>query len=487
MSVLRLENVSKTHRDQPLFSDVTLSIQAGDRIGLIGANGCGKSTLLRVLAGTEAPDQGRRILARGATVGFLTQDPELDPGQTVRQAVYFYQREALERLSAYEAACAQLSREDSDPSRRAVDRLFAECEQLGVWHLETRVQVVLSRLGLGRLQQPVEDLSGGQRKRVAMARVLVQQPDLLLLDEPTNHLDTDSIAWLEATLADYPGALVVVTHDRYFLDAATNHTLELDRGRLVAFTGNYAAYLEKKLTQAELEAASEDKRRNLLRRELEWLRRGPKARATKQKARIERARELMDDEGPGPPRQLDIPFGGRRLGKKVLELEAVSKSFDGKPVIAGFSYKMGRGDRLGFVGPNGSGKTTLLRLMAGRLEPDSGAVEMGPTVVPGFFGQEVEPLHPEEKAIQAVREVAEALPGADGRLISAAQLMERFLFSGRLQHTPVGKLSGGERRRLELLRVLMGNPNVLFLDEPTNDLDIPTLERLEDYLEDFPG
>ncbi|MCE7874406.1 ABC transporter ATP-binding protein, partial [bacterium CPR1] len=445
MSLLRLEKVHKTYRDEPVLDEVTLSLEPRDRVGLIGVNGCGKSTLLRIMAGSEAPDRGQRILGKDVVVGYLPQQPELTAGLTVRQAVFASQSEALERLQAYTRAC---ERQD-DPAR--VDRLFAECERLGVFELETRAQVVLGRLGLAAVEGPVEQLSGGQRKRVALAQALVQQPDVLLLDEPTNHLDTESIAWLELTLRDYPGALALVTHDRYFLDTATNRTIELERGKLTAYQGNYAAFLEKKLALAELEAASESKR-------------GPKARATKQKARVERAEELIEARPDGPRKTLDISLGSRRLGKKILELDNLS--FRG--LFRNFSYKLKPGDRLGFVGPNGCGKTTLLDVMAGILASDTGTVERGPTVALGYFAQETRSFDPEQKALDVVREVAEVIPTTDGRELSAAAMMERFLFPGRLQHTPVGKLSGGERRRLELLCVLMGNPNLLFLDEPTN-------------------
>lgn len=475
MSLIRLEKIHKSYRDEPVLDEVTVTLEPKDRVGLIGVNGCGKTTLLRIMGGVESADRGQRSVSRDAVVGYLAQQPDLTPGQTVREAVYAYQREALERLEAYTRAAAA-----QDPQS---DKLFAECERLGVWELQTRVQVVLGRLGLAQVDQPVDQLSGGQRKRVALAQVLVQQPDVLLLDEPTNHLDTESIAWLETTLKDYPGALAVVTHDRYFLDAVTNRTLELDRGVLTGYTGNYAAFLEKKLALMELEAASEVKRQNLMRRELEWLKRGPKARATKQKARVERARELLDTEVAGPARKMDISLGSRRLGKKILELEKVGV----RDLFRNFSYQLKPGDRLGFVGPNGCGKTTMLNVMAGRLEPDAGSAVLGPTVVLGFYAQETRDFHPEMKALDVVREVGESIPTTDGRVLTAAAMMERFLFPGRLQHTPVSRLSGGERRRLELLCVLMDNPNLLFLDEPTNDLDIPTLERLEEYLDDFPG
>ncbi len=477
MSLLRLEKIHKTYRDEPVLDEVTLSLEPRDRVGLIGVNGCGKSTLLRILAGVETPDRGQRILGRDVVVGYLPQQPELTPGLTVRQAIYASQKDALDRLQAYTEACER----QEDPAR--VDRLFAECERMGVFELETRAQVVLGRLGLAAVEGPVDQLSGGQRKRVALAQALVQQPDVLLLDEPTNHLDTESIAWLELTLRDYPGALALVTHDRYFLDTATNRTIELERGKLTAYTGNYAAFLEKKLALAELEAASESKRQNLMRRELEWLKRGPKARATKQKARVERAEELVENRPDQARKTLDISLGSRRLGKKILELEGIAC----RGLFRNFSYQLKPGDRLGFVGPNGCGKTTLLEVMAGRLDPEAGTVERGSTVALGYFAQETRTFNPEQKALEVVREVAEVIPTTDGRELSAAAMMERFLFPGRLQHTPVGKLSGGERRRLELLCVLMGNPNLLLLDEPTNDLDIPTLERLEEYLDDFPG
>jgi len=347
--------------------------------------------------------------------------------------------------------------------------------------------VAITQLGLGALRdQPIDKLSGGQRRRVALAQALTRQPDVLLLDEPTNHLDTDSIDWLEGYLRGYAGAVVMVTHDRYFLDRITSRTLEIEEGRVTCYQGNYARYLEKKSELQELAEASAAKRANLWRRELEWLRRGPRARATKQKARIERAYELQPEYEKAQG-GLEIGLGSQRLGKKVLEVKGISKSFGDKRLLEKFDFILEPGERLGIVGPNGSGKTTLLEILAGRLQPDSGTVEVGTTVKLGYFDQENRELDPNQKVIDSLREVAESIPLANGEVLTASQMLERFLFSGRLQHTLVGKLSGGERRRLYLLQVLMSNPNLLFLDEPSNDLDIPTLSCLEDYLDNYPG
>lgn len=480
MTILRLEGLARQIQGQQLFQDVDLSIEDGDRLGVIGLNGSGKSTLLRTIAGLLEPDSGSVWVADGYRVGYLSQEPELPAEQTVLQVVYLGHSEVLAIWDEYQEACAA-----SDLSR--MSRLQAELEHHDFFHLQTRAEVVVQHLGLAsQAHSRMATLSGGQRRRVALAQLLVQQPDVLLLDEPTNHLDTDSIDWLEGYLRSYSGAVLMVTHDRYFLDRITTRTLEIEGGRVTAYLGNYARYLEKKAELQEQAEATAAKRANLWRRELEWLRRGPRARATKQKARIERAEALR----PGEQEQktdLSIELGTARLGKKVLEARGLSKAFGDRSLLRGFDFTLEPGARIGIVGPNGSGKTTLLELLSGRLEPDSGTVEIGSTVKLGYFDQESRALNPEQKVLDSLRDVAESIPLKDGSVITASQMLERFLFSGRLQHTLVGKLSGGERRRLYLLQVLMGNPNVLFLDEPSNDLDIPTLSCLEDYLDSFPG
>jgi ATP-binding cassette subfamily F protein uup len=478
--MLRLEGVSKQIQGQTLFAGVDLVLQAGDRLGVIGVNGCGKSTLLKILGGLVDQDQGTRWVADGYSVGYLPQAPTVDGQLTVQEAVYQAQSEIVELWHEYQRIC-----EDPGDLRR-LGEVQGQLEQAGFFQLQVRADVAIQQLGLAHLDQPLERLSGGQRRRVALAQVLTRQPDLLLLDEPTNHLDTDSIDWLEGYLRGYSGAVVMVTHDRYFLDRITSRTLEIEEGRVTCYQGNYARYLEKKAELREQAEASESKRANLWRRELEWLRRGPRARATKQKARIERAYELQP-EAQQKQAGLEIGLGSQRLGRKVLEVKGLSKSFGDVRILRNFDFSLEPGTRLGVIGPNGSGKTTLLEMFSGRLAPDAGTVEMGSTVRLGYFDQENRQLDPDQKVIDSLREVAESIPLANGMVLTAAQMLERFLFSGRLQHTLVGKLSGGERRRLYLLQVLMSNPNLLFLDEPSNDLDIPTLSCLEDYLDNFPG
>ncbi len=475
--MLRLEGIAKQLQGQTLFENVDLTLQAGDRLGVIGVNGCGKSTFLKVIAGLVEPDQGSIWVADGYRVGYLPQAPQVDGSLLVADAVYQAQAEVLELWHEYERVA------EAGQNMRRLGELQQELERNGFFELQVRADIAMTQLGLGPLRDtPIDKLSGGQRRRVALAQALTRQPDVLLLDEPTNHLDTDSIDWLEGYLRGYAGAVVMVTHDRYFLDRITSRTLEIEEGQVTCYQGNYARYLEKKSELQELAEASAAKRANLWRRELEWLRRGPRARATKQKARIERAYELQP-EYQKKQDGLEIGLGSARLGKKVLVAEGLSKW----KLFQNFELVLEPGERLGIVGPNGSGKTTLLEILAGRLQPDSGTVEMGSTVKLGYFDQENRELDPNMKVIDSLREVAESIPLANGEVLTAAQMLERFLFSGRLQHTLVGHLSGGERRRLYLLQILMGNPNVLFLDEPSNDLDIPTLSCLEDYLDQFTG
>ena len=366
-------------------------------------------------------------------------------------------------------------------------KLAHQLEASGAWDMETNAKTVLTQLGITDTGERMESLSGGQRKRVALAKALVARPDLLLLDEPTNHLDADTIAWLETYLARYAGTLLLVTHDRYFLDRVTTRILEIDRSSVQSFAGNYAYYVEKKEEQEAQLSAANAKREALLRRELAWLRRGAKARTTKQKARVGRAEELKQQPVERAKSQLDISVGFSRMGKKILELDAVSKSYGDLKVIEGFSYSLKRSDRIGVIGPNGSGKTTLLEIITGGVEPDAGHVERGQTIVIGYYDQENRELNGAERVIDYIREVAEKIETADGQVITASQMLEKFLFPPSMQYDLIERLSGGERRRLYLLRVLMSAPNILLLDEPTNDLDIQTLVRLEDYLDSFPG
>ncbi|MEW9698807.1 ABC-F family ATP-binding cassette domain-containing protein [Paenibacillus sp. SI8] len=489
MNILNALNITKTYGDKVLFDDISFTVNEKQRIGLIGVNGTGKSTLLKLLAGLETADRGKLTHANHFRVEYLPQNPEFDPNSTVLEQVFHGETPLMQTLRDYERALAELELDAASEKKQT--RLFnaqQRMEEHGAWEASTTAKTVLTRLGISDFDKPVGQLSGGQRKRVAMARVLIQPADLLILDEPTNHIDNETAMWLEEFLGKWRGALLLVTHDRYFLERVTNRILELDRGKIYSYEGNYEAFLEKKAERMESEAASEDKRQNLLRRELAWLRRGAKARTTKQKARIQRAEDLRDRKVDGPGEKLDMALAGSRLGKKVMELEAITKGYtSGKPLISGFSYIVMPNDRLGIIGPNGSGKSTLLNMLAGRIQPDSGTIETGQTVKLAYYTQENVEMDEKMRVIEYIKEAAEQIRTSDGETISASQMLERFLFSPTLQWSPIGKLSGGERRRLYLLRTLMGEPNVLLLDEPTNDLDIQTLTILEDYLEQFPG
>ncbi|MFY0545966.1 ATP-binding cassette domain-containing protein [Brevibacillus sp. H7] len=488
MNILTAEQLSKSVGEKVLFDQISFHIAEQQRIGLIGVNGTGKSTLLKIVAGIEQPDSGKVIHANRFHVEYLPQQPEFLDDSTVLEQVFYGDSPLMHLLREYEQALADLQCKPDDTKKQ--ERLFAlqnRMDAADAWEASTQAKAVLTRLGIRDYTRPVGQLSGGQRKRVAMARALIQPADLLILDEPTNHLDHETVEWLEEFLSRYKGALLLVTHDRYFLDRVTNRIFELDRGKLYSYEGNYGAFLEKKAEREENEAASESKRQNLLRRELAWLRRGAKARTTKQKARVQRAEELRDRKVEGPAEKLDIALSGSRLGKKVLELERVSKHFGERTLIYDFSYIVQPGDRVGIIGPNGSGKSTLLNILAGRIQPDSGTIETGPTVKLAYYTQESVDMNESLRVIDYVKEAAEVIRTSDGHVITAAQMLERFLFPPALQWAPISKLSGGEKRRLYLLRTLMGEPNVLLLDEPTNDLDIQTLSILEDYLEQFPG
>jgi ATP-binding cassette subfamily F protein uup len=489
MHILSLESIGKSYGIKPLFADVSLGLDSKDRVGVVGVNGSGKTTFLRLVAGEEQPDAGRVVFAEGVTIGYLPQNPPFEAGQTVLDAVFAAGDARTRLLHDYEQACHDLASKGND-DQRLLDRvaeLSHELESSGAWETETEARTVLSKLGITDTGALMSTLSGGQRKRVALARALIESPDLLILDEPTNHLDAETITWLEDYLDRYRGALLLVTHDRYFLDRVTNRILEVDRGQLQAFDGDYAYYLEKKEAQESARAVEGQKREMLIRRELAWLRRGAKARTRKSKARIANAEGLMGQPKEAARAELDINVTSSRIGKKVLELDRLAKSYGGSVLIDSFSRVFRPGDRVGVIGPNGSGKTTLLDIITGKVRPDGGSVEVGQTVRFGYYDQENRELDERERVIDYVRAVAERIETADGQFITASQMLEKFLFTGAMQYSPIAKLSGGERRRLYLLHVLMGAPNVLLLDEPTNDLDIPTLVTLEDYLDGFNG
>jgi len=498
MNILSLENVTKTYGVKPLFESISFGLDESDKVGVIGANGSGKSTLLRIIAGEESPDAGRVVVANEKIVAHLSQNPSYDPDQTVIEAVFTGGNEALrqklELVREYEEVCEKLAEQggsDEKLMNRVAD-LTRRLETSGAWRLETEAKNILARLGVSDLRARMGALSGGQRKRVALAHSLIIEPDLLMLDEPTNHLDAETVEWLERYLAEFKGALLLVTHDRYFLDRITNRMLEIDRGRVQTFAGNYGYYLEKKEEQEERQAVEAQRLKQMARRELEWLRRGPKARTTKAKARIDRANELIQQSRQAASeiagkRSLDIAFESARLGGKILGLRGVSKSYDGRAIISDFNYQFKRGDRIGVIGPNGAGKTTLLEIIARRIDPDAGEVEAGKTLVIGYYDQENCEFDESQRLIDYIKDVAERIRTADGGWVTASQMLDRFLFPPAMQYQPIATLSGGERRRLYLLRILMGAPNLLLLDEITNDLDIATLSALEDYLETFPG
>jgi len=489
MNILSLENISKHYGVEPLFENVTIGLEANEKIGIIGANGSGKTTLLRIIAGSESPDTGRVTLADGRSLAFLSQNQSFDENATVLETIFNASGGVMKLIRDYEAACHELAVKDGRDEQllNTVADLAHKLEASGGWELETNARIVLDRLGISETGARMGMLSGGQRKRVALAHELIVRPDVLILDEPTNHLDADTVNWLEAYLARYTGTLLLVTHDRYFLDRVTTRIIEIDRGTVQSFGGNYAYYLEKKEEQETQRAVEGQKRKMLIRHELAWLRRGAKARTSKSKSRIDAAKELMAQPTESTKAELDIAVGSRRLGTKVIELHKVSKAYDNRKLIEDFTYILKRDDRIGVIGPNGAGKTTLLEIITERVQPDSGYVEIGQTVKVGYYDQESRALNDEQRVIDYIREVAEHVQTIGGKLITASQMLEKFLFPPAVQYALIGKLSGGERRRLYLLRVLMNAPNVLLLDEPTNDLDIPTLMALEEYLDDFAG
>lgn len=487
MNILSLEDIHKSFGVKPLLVGVTFGLDEADKIGVIGANGSGKTTLLKIIAGEEIPDSGRIVTANEKRITYLSQNPSFDEAANVLDTVLAAHQAKLQLLHEYETACAELARNSDDKLLKRVDDLSHQLEFTGAWDIEAEAKTVLQQLGITDVKAIINALSGGQRKRVALARALVTKPDLLILDEPTNHLDAETVEWLEEYLSDFNGALLLVTHDRYFLDHVVNRIVEIDRGRVTRFDGNYAYYLEKKEELDEQRAIEGQKREAMIRRELAWLRRGAQARSTKQKARIQRAENLMAQPKDQAKAELDISVRSRRLGNKILELHHIAKAYDGRTLIRDFSYTLKRGERMGIIGPNGAGKTTLLEIIAGRTKPDAGEIVIGETVVLGYYDQESRALDDELRIIDYIKEVAEWITTADGDKITASQMLTKFLFPPEMQYTPIARLSGGERRRLYLLRVLMGTPNVLILDEVTNDLDITTLMVLEDYLESFAG
>lgn len=450
MSVINVEHISKLYGDKMILEDLSCSVDEGDKIGIIGINGTGKSTLLRIIAGEEEADEGKIIFSNGMTIGWMGQNPEFD-----------------EESSILKYVCEGKKIEDD-------------------YGYESDAKAMLTVLELENFDEKIKNLSGGQKKRAALCKVLLQKPDILILDEPTNHLDNKMSDWLENYLKSFRGVLLMVTHDRYFLDKVTNHIWEVEGGKVYYYDENYSGYLERKAEREERELASERKRQSILRSEVKWVMRGARARSTKQKARLERFEQLKAMDSPKTAKQVEMGSFGTRLGKKTIELYDISKAYGDKVLFKHFSYIFKRFERIGFVGHNGCGKSTLMKILADLEQADSGAIEWGETIKIGYFAQECEVMDERERVIDYIKDAAEYVRTSEG-LVSASKMLERFLFSSDMQYTPIAKISGGERRRLYLLKVLMQSPNVLILDEPTNDLDIATLRVLEDFLDEFAG
>lgn len=482
MILLNIENISKSYTEKELLNNISFGIMEGDKIGLIGINGTGKTTLLKILAGIEEPDSGRIIRSNNINIEYLPQNIDFDPNATIIEQVFRGNSENMMIIREYEKAVSS-----SDTPKEDIIKLSQKMDSINGWELESEAKTILTKLGIHDFNEEIGHLSGGQKKRVALASSLINPSDLLILDEPTNHLDNETIEWLEGHLSRRREALLMITHDRYFLDRVVNQIIELDRASLYSYKGNYSYFLEKKLEREEIEIATERKRKSLYRNELAWMKQGVKARGTRQKARVERFHQLESSALVDDSRSLEISVATSRLGKKVIEIKDISKSYDEVKLIDNFSYTVLRDDRVGILGRNGLGKSTLLNIIGKRLSPDSGDIDIGETVRIGFFSQEISHLDEEQRAIDYIKEGGEFVTTGDGAKISASQMMENFLFPSDLQWAPIGKMSGGERRRLNLLRVLMESPNVLLLDEPTNDLDIQTLTILEEYIEEFPG
>ncbi|MBU5270405.1 ABC-F family ATP-binding cassette domain-containing protein [Clostridium cochlearium] len=488
MNLISIENLSKSYGEKTLFNEISFGINEGDKIGIIGINGTGKSTLLKIIAGIESYDSGNIIRKNNIVIEYLPQHPYFDENSNVIQQVFKGTSPIMKTIRNYENALeeVELNPEDKSLQKKLMD-LTSKMDNLNLWQIESEAKAILTIFGITNFYEKVKNLSGGQKKRIALCSSLVNPCNLLILDEPTNHMDNEIITWLEEYLNKRKGALVMITHDRYFLDRVTNKILEISKGRLFNYSGNYSIFLEKKAEREELEKSSESKRQNLLRRELQWIKRGAKARSTKQKARIDRFNKLSEESIDLDDNKVDISTSFTRLGKKVIELKDISKSFGDKTLIKDFNYIVLPKDRIGIVGPNGAGKSTLIKILNGDLTPDKGTIEIGETVKIGYFSQECRSIDDDLRVIEYIRETAEFITTSDGSKISASQMLERFLFDSEMQWSLIRKLSGGEKRRLYLLKVLMDAPNVLLLDEPTNDLDTETLTILEDYLENFNG
>lgn len=483
MSILSTEQLGHSFNDNWLFKDLYFGLNKGDRVALVGINGTGKSTLLRILSGILQASLGKVVTERDLRIGYLEQDPQFSNQETISDFIYSIGNERQQLIRQYEEAVNQEVHDE-----KVLNRLMDELSNANAWEYEYEIKTILGRMGIQHLEQKIATLSGGQRKRLALAKLLIDDPDVYILDEPTNHLDIETIEWLESYMTSGQKTILLVTHDRYFLDNVSTRIIELDRGKIQNFNGNYSYYLEKKAEQNAAEDATFSKNTNLLKKELEWMRRQPKARTTKSKSRIDSFYDLEEKtKGRNVKSSLELSVNVSRQGNKILELEHVGKSFNGKPIINDFSYTFKKGDRIGVAGKNGTGKSTLLNIITGAIKPDSGKVNVGETTVFGYYRQGGLEFKEDERVIDVVKNIAEYITMADGKNLTASQVLTHFLFPPAKQYGMVNKLSGGEKKRLQLMRVLMKNPNYLILDEPTNDLDIDTLNVLEDFLLNFPG
>ncbi|MDG1104664.1 MAG: ABC-F family ATP-binding cassette domain-containing protein [Cyclobacteriaceae bacterium] len=486
MNYLSVERLTKSFDEKQLFEEITFGLEQGQKVALVGVNGCGKSTLLKVIAGLLYPNSGEVTFRKGISLSILTQNPEFADGDTVMQAVFSKDREELKAIRNYESALLKM--EKNPEAGVDLSPFIEQMDALNAWDYEHQVKEIMGKLGIHTLDQKMGELSGGQKKRVALAQCLVVKPHVLILDEPTNHLDLEIIEWLEEYLATQNLTLLMVTHDRYFLDRVTNEILEIDAGQIFKYHGNYSDFLQQKSDREEQQAVTVGKVKNLLKKELEWMRRQPKARGTKAKYRIDAFYDVKEKASQTvTKREMEVNLRSDRQGKKIMEIKHISKIFYDKKVIDDFSYVFQRKDRIGIVGANGAGKSTFLNILTQNLTLDLGELDIGQTTKFGYYTQDEAVFDPQMKVIEVVKEVAEFIQLADGSEVSASNLLTQFLFLPSVQYNLVGKLSGGEKRRLQLLRVLMANPNFLVLDEPTNDLDIMTLNVLEDYLDKFDG
>ncbi|WP_163100923.1 ABC-F family ATP-binding cassette domain-containing protein [Peribacillus alkalitolerans] len=489
MKIFSMEDVKKTVGDKTLFAGLSFSIREGDKIGIIGVNGTGKSTLLKIIFGQEEADQGIKDHPRDYTISYLPQEPEFDENESIIDHLFKSDTPLFKLIREYESVLLELQvQPENEAIQQKLFKLQHQMDEMNGWERNAEAKSILTKLGMKDFNSRIGNLSGGQKKRVALAKALIENSDLLILDEPTNHLDFESIQWLEQYIGKYQKSVLFVTHDRYFLDNISTKIWELANGNLYEYKGNYADYLESKASREENEQIMQSKKESLFKKELAWIRRGAKARTTKQKARIDRFSQLETEVSQKTSSdKLEMDLMGSRLGKKVIELIKVKKSFDSQTVLNGFSLLLKPGDRIGIVGKNGAGKSTLLNIVAGKETIDSGEIEQGTTVKIGYYTQETVSLNEGMRMIEYIREEAEAIKLKDGSLVSAANMLEKFLFPIHTHGTPISKLSGGEKRRLYLLRILMSSPNVLLMDEPTNDLDTETLTVLEDFLDSFSG